>query len=74
MKQTTYTIWFQDGGGRQEFLTEEQMRKQSRLFNFDPEQVIQFGETFMWADGIEPYDNPRSLSDDVVGGCYKVNE
>jgi hypothetical protein len=28
----------------------------------------------MWADGIEPYDNPRSASDDVVGGCYKVNE
>ncbi len=74
MKQTTYTIWFQDGGGRQEFLTEEEMRKQSKIFSFDPEQVIQFGETFMWADGIEPYDNPRSASDDVVGGCYRANK
>ena len=74
MKQTTYTIWFGDGGGRQELLTEEQMRKQSELYGFDPEEVIHSGEAYMWTEGIEPYDNPRPTSDDVIGGCYRVNK
>ena len=73
-KKAIYTIWFADGGGRQESLTEEEMRKQSKIFSFDAEEVIHFGETYMWPEGIEPYDNPRPTSDDVVGGCYKVNK
>ena len=46
----------------------------SDRYGFDAEEVINYGETYMWPEGIEPYDNPRSLSDDVVGGCYKVKE
>ena len=69
--ETTYTIWFKDGGGRQEFLTEEEMRKQSKIFSFDAEEVIHFGETYMWEEGVKPYNNPRWNSDDICGGCFK---
>ena len=71
--QPTYTIWFQDGGGRQEGLTEDQMRKQSESFSFDPEEVITTGETWIWEEGVEPYDNPSWNSEDICGGCFKTN-
>ena len=74
-KEITYTIWFQDGGGRQEFLTEEQMRKQAESVSFDPEEVITKGETWMWEEGVEPYDNPSDNSEDICGSCFReVND
>ena len=58
--EITYTIWFQDGGGRQENLTEDQMRKQSERFDFDADEVVESGEvTFIDEFGEE------------VGGCFK---
>ncbi len=69
---TTYTLWFQDGEGRQEFLTEQQMREESERYSFNAEEVVQHGETFFWNIGVKPYDNPRSDSDDICGGCFKV--
>ena len=58
--QPTYTIWFQDGGGRQEGLTEDQMRKQSERYSFDADEVVESGEvTFIDELGEE------------VGGCFK---
>tara|TARA_R100001126_G_C4868524_1_gene171685 strand:+ start:395 stop:655 length:261 start_codon:yes stop_codon:yes gene_type:complete len=76
-KRDTYTIWFSDSPGHQdphlENISEEKMIELSDRYGFDAEEVIHFGETFMWAEGIEPYENPRSTSDDVVGGCYKLN-
>ena len=69
--ETTYTIWFQDGMGRQEFINEERMRWLSHRYGFNAEEVIRSGEAFMWNKGVEPYDNPRSDSDDILGGCFK---
>ena len=59
--QPTYTIWFQDGGGRQEGLTEDQMRKAAVRYDFDAKTVISEGETLMTEDHGET----------VVGGCFK---
>jgi len=64
-----FTIWFKDGAGRQEGLTESQMREQSKRFGFDADEVLTKGEAFMWADGVEPYADPSWFSDDIVGGC-----
>ena len=61
--QPTYTIWFQDGGGRQEYLTEDQMRKAAVRYDFDAKTVISEGETLMTEDHGET----------VVGGCFKTN-
>ena len=58
--EPTYTIWFQNGGGRQEGLTEDQMRKQSERYSFDADEVVESGEvTFIDELGEE------------VGGCFK---
>jgi len=60
--QPTYTIWFRDGGGRQEGLTEDQMRKQSERYSFDADEVVESGElTFIDELGEE------------IGGCFKTN-
>ena len=72
MREPVYTVWFQDGGGNLEFLSEQQMREQAKRYRFDAEEVINYGETFMWNEGVEPYDNPSSQSDDICGGCYKL--
>ena len=78
MEQTTYTIWFSDSPGHQdgylEGVSEEKMIELSDRYGFDPEEVIYSGEAYMWTEGIEPYDNPRPTSDDVIGGCYRVNK
>lgn len=74
MREAIYTVWFQDGGGNLEFLTEQQMRELSKRYRFDAEEVVNYGETFMWAEGVEPYDNPSWNSCDVCGGCYRIDQ
>ena len=78
MEQAAYTIWFSDSPNYQdgylENISEEKMIQLSDRYGFDAEEVIHFGETYMWAEGVEPYMNPHPLSDDVVGGCYKVKK
>ena len=77
-QSTAYTIWFSDSPGHQdgylEGISEEKMIELSDRYGFDAEEVINHGETYMWPEGTEPYDNPRPTSDDVVGGCYRVNK
>ena len=68
----TYSIWLKDGEGPQEFLSEDQMRKAAVRFDFDAEEVITTGETWMWVEGVEPYNSPSWNSEDICGGC--VNE
>jgi hypothetical protein len=41
-------------------------------FDFDAEEVITTGETWMWVEGVEPYNSPSWNSEDICGGC--VNE
>tara|TARA_R100000234_G_scaffold17279_1_gene9479 strand:- start:688 stop:879 length:192 start_codon:yes stop_codon:yes gene_type:complete len=60
----TYTIWFADGQGRQELLTESEMRKAAERFDFDANSVISEGSTVMTEDQGET----------VVGGCFKVTD
>ena len=62
---TTYTVWFRDGGGRQEFLTESEMRKAAEKFDFDAKNVISEGSSVMTertGEGLI-----------VVGGCFRVD-
>ena len=59
-----YTIWFKDGQGRQEGLTEDQMRKAAVRYDFDAKTVISEGETLMTED----------YGETVVGGCFKTNQ
>mgnify|MGYP003646134372 FL=1 len=66
----TFTIWFQDGGGRQEFLSEDQMRKAAERFSFDADEVVESGETWIWENGVEPYNSPSWNSEDICGGCF----
>ena len=67
----TYCIWFKDGEGRKESLSEDQMRKAAKRFGFDEEEVINTGETWIWANGVEPYNSPSAISEDICGGCFK---
>ena len=73
IENTTYTVWFQESSYRGiASISESEMREMAERYDFDAEEVIHHGETFMWNEGVEPYDNPRSDSDDICGGCYKV--
>ena len=38
---------------------------------FDEEEVINTGETWIWEDGVEPYNSPSAISEDICGGCFK---
>ena len=60
----TYTIWFADGQGRQELLTESEMRKAAERFDFDAKSVMSEGSTVMTEDQGET----------VGGGCFKVTD
>lgn len=73
MKSTEilYTVWFSDPHTKRvELLNEEEMREAGARYGFDPERVVFWGEDWLWSEGVTPYDNPRSASDDIYGGCY----
>lgn len=70
MSETHYTIWWQDGRNRQEFLSEAQMREQAAKIGFDADEVIGWGEAYIWEAGVEPNIDPTK--DEIAGGCYKT--
>lgn len=72
MSNTHYTIWWQDGRNRQEFLTEEQMREQASKIGFDADEVVEWGEAHIWEVGVEPNNYPTK--DEIAGGCFKIQE
>tara|TARA_B100001109_G_scaffold228176_1_gene203251 strand:+ start:556 stop:774 length:219 start_codon:yes stop_codon:yes gene_type:complete len=55
-----YTIWWQDGQGREMILGRRELRKKAEEFDFDADEVIWAGET-------EMLDNEG----DVVGGVFR---
>lgn len=72
MSDEKFTVWFQyPSGTRKEYLSEEQMRGEAERYGFDADEVVERGESFMWCEGVTPYDNPRALSDDIEGGCFR---
>ncbi|HBT09801.1 MAG TPA: hypothetical protein DEB18_10060 [Leeuwenhoekiella sp.] len=56
-----YTMWFQDGEGRTLIEGRTQLRKFSKRYDFNLEEVISNGETEM-LDG----------DGDVVGGVFEI--
>lgn len=59
MKQE-WTMWFQDGGGRQLILGEQKLRSLADRYSFDADEVLLHGETeFLDEDGT------------VVGGVFQ---
>jgi len=62
-QEMTYTLWFRDGQGSQDFLTEAEMRVQAERFNFSADDAINSRSGAVMTD--EDGDN--------IGGCYKDN-
>ena len=68
-REITYRIWFSDGQGSQDFLSEGEMRVQAEIFNFSAEDAISSpsGAVMVDEDGNsvggcyrdDPFDNPR---------------
>ena len=72
MSDPHYTIWWQDGRNRQEFLTEAQMREQAAKIGFDANEAIHREEAHIWEIGVEP--NLVPTKDEIAGGCFKTRE
>jgi hypothetical protein len=69
LTKDTYTLWWKDGN-REEGLTAHEVIKKSESLDFSLMDLRCNGEVFFWEHGVEPYDNPRSTSDDVAGGIF----
>ena len=54
-----FTMWFEDGGGRQAIHGRRELRQFAKRYNFDAYEVISRGETFI------------KDKDDTVGGVFK---
>ena len=73
IQNTTYTIWFKNTNYSMRCLTEEEMRIQAEvIFRFDADEVVKNGEIFFWDKGVEPNLSTHPDSDDILGGCFKV--
>lgn len=70
MSDPHYTIWWQDGRNRQEFLTEAQMREQAAKIGFDANEAVHGEEAHIWEIGAEP--NTVPTKDEIAGGCFKT--
>mgnify|MGYP001189385664 FL=1 len=62
MTNETFTIWFQDGGGRETFTGRTKLRELAKRYDFDADEVIKIGET-------EMLDEDK----DVIGGVFREN-
>ena len=59
-REITYCIWFRDGQGSQDFLTEAEMRVQAERFNFSADDAINSRSGAVMTD-----EDGQNL-----GGCY----
>ena len=60
MTNETFTMWFQDGGGRETFVGRTKLRELAKRYDFNADMVIKLGE-------IEMLDDDQ----DVIGGVFK---
>lgn len=63
MKET-YTIWFQNGEGRETFSGRAKLRELSKRYEFDANEVIKTGKTKMISEELSDFG-------DVVGGVFR---
>jgi len=61
MAKETFTMWFQDGGGRTTIWGRRELRKYAKQYDFDADEVTSTGETKMLC----------AFSADVVGGVVR---
>ena len=47
MMKEWFTLWFQDGGGRTAIHGRRELRKFAKRFDFNADEVISKGETFI---------------------------
>lgn len=47
MMKECFTLWFQDGGGRTAIHGRRELREFAKRFDFDADEVISKGETFI---------------------------
>ena len=64
MMKETYTIWFQDGEGRETFTGRTKLRELAKRYDFDANEVIKTGETKMISEELSDFG-------DVVGGVFR---
>tara|TARA_R100000734_G_scaffold13890_1_gene10265 strand:+ start:16 stop:210 length:195 start_codon:yes stop_codon:yes gene_type:complete len=64
MTKETFTMWFQDGGGRTTIWGRRELKKYAKKYDFDADEVIRIGETEMLCD----------LHGDIIGGVFKETE
>ena len=55
-----FTMWFQDGGGRQSIWGRRELRKLAKRFDFDADEIIREGETLM-----------EDECGDTIGGVFR---
>ena len=61
MTKETFTMWFQDGGGRTTIWGRRELKEYAKKYDFDADEVIRIGETEMLCD----------LHGDIIGGVFK---
>ena len=60
-KKELFTMWFEDGQGRQDIWGRRELRKYARQYDFNADEVISAGETKMLCE----------YGCGVVGGVFK---
>jgi len=60
MTNETFTMWFQDGGGRETFTGRTKLKELAKRYDFNADDVIKFGK-------IEMLDDDQ----DVIGGVFR---
>ena len=60
-----YTLWFQDGGGRETLTGRAKLREMAKRYDFDADEVIETGSTEIITVGEDGY------LGDCVGGVFR---
>ena len=61
MSTETFTMWFQDSGGRASIWGRKELRKYAKQYDFNANEVINAGETEMLCD----------FGSGIVGGVFR---
>ena len=60
-KKELFTMWFEDGQGRQDICGRRELRKYAKQYDFNAEEVINTGETKMFC----------GFGSGIVGGVFR---
>ncbi len=68
-----WRMWWSSGATKESFFySEKDLRIAAKKYNFDADTVLNYGEAYLWDDGVTPNSDPSA--DEIWGGVIEEHD